>query len=116
MADRRQPWWARALRRVGVQVATIPKPTLDPQAVAEGRIVFVHDDDTSPLVDVIRWASHTFRVPAAEAAVKVAQVHREGAAAFGPFAADDVAQVMERGRTEAERLGLAQLRFGPSPR
>jgi len=96
---------------VDARSQVMAKVPLGGAAWAEGRYVILHDDDHSPMATVITWAAQTFEIDAAEAAVKVASVHKRGWVAFGPFTEDDVEQRLARGHAVARELEITALGF-----
>lgn len=111
------PLWQRALEW-GVRVlrpSNPVAPTWDPELAAEGRYIFVHDDDVSRMDAVVRWLRSVFGLTANAAAKLMLQVHRHGIGALGPFEVHDAERLLAQGRRLARELGVPTLHITRDP-
>lgn len=90
-------------------------PHYDAKSAAEGRYIFVHDDDVSTMVDVVRWLERVFDMDERAAALKMVGIHRHGHGVLGPFDPGEAESRMQRGRATAAELGLSTLVFSRDP-
>jgi ATP-dependent Clp protease adapter protein ClpS len=111
--DRQQPWWQRALGRIGVQVSRLDQlpPEIDDEAAAQGRYIFVLNDDVSPMDKVTLWLAQSFDLPKHEAVVTMMVIHHHGLGVVGPFPADEAERRMTVARERAVELGLTALTY-----
>jgi len=108
-----RPWWHRALEGLGVEVHRLDdlKPKYDAAAAAEGRYIFVRNDDVSRMDLVTDWLARSFDMEKKRAAMTMIAIDRHGLGVIGPFSTEEAEHRLEKARAVAKELGLHDLVF-----
>ena len=83
------PFCQRVLRSLGIRAARIEDlgPTFDPKLAAEGRYIFVANDNVSRMDQVMKWLERSFGMDTSTAALAMYGIHHHGLGVVGAILA-----------------------------